>query len=230
MKSGTTNHPKFRALMRSLKLPQYVVVGLLESLWMLASQFADDGDLSRFDSNAIADFSGFEGDAEALMDALVECRWIDRDGDTLRVHDWEDHCPDYIYDRRRKRRKRDELRSIPGMSGKVLDNPGKSPPTKPNHTKPSIRQSSFVPPKVEEVKAYCLERGNSVDAEQFMNHYTSNGWMKGKSKIRDWKAAVRTWEKNDFQSGSISGSRSSSERDRPELRTLTTPQARKATT
>lgn len=55
--------------------------------------------------------------------------------------------------------------------------------------------SRFFPPSVGDVRAYCQERGNNVDAERFINHYTSNGWMVGKNKMKDWKAAVRTWEK-----------------------------------
>lgn len=54
----------------------------------------------------------------------------------------------------------------------------------------------FKPPSLEQVKAYCNERLNSVDAESFIDHYASNGWMRGKTKIKDWKACVRTWEKN----------------------------------
>lgn len=55
----------------------------------------------------------------------------------------------------------------------------------------------FVPPTVLEVADYCVERKNSVDAEAFVNFYTANGWVQGKGKpIKDWKAAVRTWEKN----------------------------------
>ena len=53
----------------------------------------------------------------------------------------------------------------------------------------------FTPPSVDEVKAYCLERKNSVDPQAFVDFYESKGWMIGKNKMRDWKAAVRTWEK-----------------------------------
>lgn len=53
----------------------------------------------------------------------------------------------------------------------------------------------FIPPTVDEVKTYCLERGNSVDPEQFVDFYTSKGWKVGKDKMKDWKACVRTWEK-----------------------------------
>ena len=60
--------------------------------------------------------------------------------------------------------------------------------------KPPTR-SRFVPPTVEEVRAYCLERGSKVDPEVFVSFYASKGWMIGKNKMRDWQAAVVTWEK-----------------------------------
>lgn len=55
----------------------------------------------------------------------------------------------------------------------------------------------FAPPNVEQVREYCWERGNSVDPQRFVDYYSSNGWMVGKNKMKDWKAAVRTWEQND---------------------------------
>ena len=52
----------------------------------------------------------------------------------------------------------------------------------------------FVPPSLDEVQAYCTERGNGIDAQAFIDFYASKGWMVGKTKMTDWKAAVRTWE------------------------------------
>lgn len=63
------------------------------------------------------------------------------------------------------------------------------------------KQKRFSPPTVEEVKQYCLERKNKVDAERFVDYYTANGWLVGKNKMKDWKAAVRTWERNKFGNG-----------------------------
>ena len=54
----------------------------------------------------------------------------------------------------------------------------------------------FTAPTLEEVKEYCSERKNGVDAERFVNYYTANGWKVGKNPMKDWKAAVRTWERN----------------------------------
>ena len=62
-----------------------------------------------------------------------------------------------------------------------------------------IRDSNkrFTPPTLEEVTAYCFERGNNVDPQRFIDYYTSNGWMVGRNKMKDWQAAVRNWEKKD---------------------------------
>jgi len=61
----------------------------------------------------------------------------------------------------------------------------------------SNKPKRFVPPSLEEVQAYCKERNNNVDPEQFINFYEAKGWMVGKNKMKDWKAAVRTWERRD---------------------------------
>ena len=55
----------------------------------------------------------------------------------------------------------------------------------------------FTRPSVEEVRAYCIERGNNVDPEQFVAFYDSNGWKVGKNPMRSWKSAVITWEKRE---------------------------------
>lgn len=53
----------------------------------------------------------------------------------------------------------------------------------------------FIPPTLEQVSEYCLERNNDVDPQRFIDFYSSKGWMVGKTKMVDWKACVRTWEK-----------------------------------
>lgn len=55
----------------------------------------------------------------------------------------------------------------------------------------------FLPPSAEEVGAYCRERGNAIDPEQFLDFYAAKGWMIGKNKMKDWRAAVRSWERRD---------------------------------
>ena len=59
------------------------------------------------------------------------------------------------------------------------------------------QRQRFTPPSVEEVRAYIVEHGYGVDAQHFVDYYTSNGWMVGRNKMKDWKAAVRTWARKD---------------------------------
>lgn len=60
---------------------------------------------------------------------------------------------------------------------------------------PKKQVNKFSPPTLDNVTLYCAERANKVDANEFIDHYTANGWMRGKVKIKDWRACVRTWEK-----------------------------------
>lgn len=68
----------------------------------------------------------------------------------------------------------------------------------------------FAPPSVEQVSAYCRERGNGIDAQRFVDFYASKGWRVGNQAMKDWKAAVRTWErrehKNDGSGNTPTGS------------------------
>ena len=74
---------------------------------------------------------------------------------------------------------------------------------------PSKPSKRFTPPTVEEVAQYCFDRMSTVDPQRFVDYYTSNGWMVGKNKMKDWKAAVRTWEQKDKSQGRPSASKSS---------------------
>lgn len=63
-------------------------------------------------------------------------------------------------------------------------------------TKVDSKSKKFIPPTVAQVAEYCQARGNTVPPQTFVDHYTGNGWMRGKSKVKDWQACVRTWETN----------------------------------
>ena len=66
--------------------------------------------------------------------------------------------------------------------------------------KPKKTVKRFIKPTPAEVAKYCQDRKNFVAPESWINHYESNGWRVGKNPMKDWKAAVRTWEKNNYQS------------------------------
>ena len=78
---------------------------------------------------------------------------------------------------------------------------------------PKSKAKRFTPPTLEEVTAYCIERNNSVDAQHFIDYYTSNGWLVGKNKMKDWKAAIRTWERNGFSKSNTTQNTTAQELD-----------------
>ena len=65
-----------------------------------------------------------------------------------------------------------------------------------SNSKTTNRTKTDIPPPIEEVRAYCKERRKGVDPETWYNFYQSKGWMIGKNRMKDWKAAVRTWERS----------------------------------
>ena len=73
---------------------------------------------------------------------------------------------------------------------------------------PKEKRKRFTPPTADEVAEYCSERNNGVDPDAFCDFYAAKGWMIGKSKMVDWKAAVRTWERRNgnFSGGNRQGS------------------------
>lgn len=211
MKQGTQLHPKFKTLAKALKLRQFETVGVLETLWMMACQFAgEDGDLSRFTHQEIADWIDWPGDSDCLIRALIECRWLDFVDGTLRVHDWLDHCPHYLKDRFRKQKSHKSTGKALASSKSFQEIPGGSGRT-PGSSDPSLVQSSlvqsslvskgtgkrFTPPTIEQVREYVLQLKLPVDAQRFVDFYTTKDWMVGKNKMKDWRAAARNWGRSE---------------------------------
>lgn len=63
------------------------------------------------------------------------------------------------------------------------------------------KRKRFIPPTIDEVSAYCEERKNGIDPEAFVDYYEARGWKYGQGKpVADWKASVRTWERNERSS------------------------------
>lgn len=63
----------------------------------------------------------------------------------------------------------------------------------------TTKRKRFEKPSISDIKQYCMERNNNVNAEQFYDYYESNGWKVGKNSMKDWKAAVRTWERSEYR-------------------------------
>lgn len=71
-----------------------------------------------------------------------------------------------------------------------------NPPISPQGESESEKSKRFIRPTVEQVQEYCNSRNNGISGQEFVDYYDSKGWKVGKSPMKDWKAAVRTWENN----------------------------------
>ena len=63
----------------------------------------------------------------------------------------------------------------------------------------TTKRKRFEKPTLSEIKAYCIERGNKVDAQHFFDYYESNGWKVGKNSMKNWQATIRTWERSEYR-------------------------------
>lgn len=113
--------------------------------------------------------------------------------------------------------------SRPGSQGAVEGQPRGNNGINNKQSKKEKERDTYVSPKkkftaptVAEVRAYCLERCNGINPEHFVDFYEAKGWKIGKEPMKDWKAAVRTWEKNDRREDtSNAGTRGDAEGTRP---------------
>lgn len=88
----------------------------------------------------------------------------------------------------------------PLVDNPVVENPPQLNTKELNTNQLTTKRYRFIPPTVEEVEDYINEKGYRIDAHKFVDYYTANGWRVGKSPMKDWKAAVRNWSRNNYQS------------------------------
>lgn len=151
MKAGTLNHLKLKRLKRLLGKPLYQVAGILESLWQVTIEVAwEYGQIGKYSDEEIADAIEWDGDAAVLIKSLLDAELLDEsDEHRLVVHDWHDHCPEYLKDRLRKQKARGQRKQrtydektpdIPERVREFSENTGHAPEcpvyTNPNQSKP----------------------------------------------------------------------------------------------
>lgn len=98
MKRGTTEHPKLLELCTNMRIRRWEAVGILESLWGFAARYTPAGDIGKYTNASIAKAIDWNRDPNRLVDALIQCRWLDSSDECrLLVHDWPDHAEDSVH-------------------------------------------------------------------------------------------------------------------------------------
>lgn len=119
------------------------------------------------------------------------------------VYDGTSGIPDDTKHTKEKEKEKENILSSPNVEDSIVRTPARK---------------RFTPPTLAEVTAYCRERQNAVDPQRFIDYYTARGWKLNKTSMKDWKAAVRTWEGK--QRDSATAQRSSLDETRAVLRRI----------
>lgn len=201
-------HRKVIELAKDLRMKPAHLIGHLHLLWHAALEQQEDGDLSRWSDDMICEVSGFPCDAPQWVRLLQEHGWLN--GKIL--HDWWDYTRAYLQSKYSKTPEKWQAikskHSIPiGNQQETSRNPASPDLTGPNRTLPNLpkekiyKKEKFAKPTPEEVETYAKSIDFTVNGHAFVDFYESRGWMYGKTKITDWKAAIRTWKRNHKQRG-----------------------------
>ena len=184
------------------------VVGALVTVWGVArlrgKQFGDDIVVRGSSKSVVDDITEMPGFGEAM--SIVG--WvIEQEGDLIFPRFFEDYnvspSEKNAERQRRFREKRNAQSNAQSNDSNVTrngygnDREEKRREEKSEENLDEVKKKVFVVPTVDQVRDYCNSRENSIDPEAFVAFYESKGWIVGKSKMKNWKAAVVTWEKNE---------------------------------
>lgn len=189
------DHPKTLDLMNIMDWDLDTSLAKLLRFWLWCVDYAEDGDLRKHNDARLAVAVGLDAkDGKRFVEGMVQSGWIDRDP-YFRVHEWWEYFGKFLQTRYKQTpEKYQRIKNMYDCSNtvQITDNITQPNTTQPNLTKKEICR--FSPPIMEDVKKYCLERKNGVDYVKWHNFYSAKNWMIGKNKMKDWQAAVRTWE------------------------------------
>lgn len=195
-------HPKIRKL---IKRAGYEGFYSLIKLFSITGKLYKNGILKDCTIEDIEDLSNWNGEYGKFVESLLDVKLLDFENEVYQIHDWKHHQPWIYFSEARSEKAKiaaqarwngkldtENAVSMQDACGEHKERNAPSPTPTPN---PNPKKNN-IPPSVQEVEAYCKERKNGIDAEHFIAFYEARGWMLGKSKMKNWKSAVITWEKN----------------------------------
>jgi hypothetical protein len=217
---GLSRKPEVLAIARRTRRDRREVACILMELWEWADEQTTDG---RIPGVGLADLADLiPGTTEKFWATVEAAGWLIVKGNVIVIPNfcrWLGHsAKSRLQDTRRKQADRASVRETSGSEpdtrpNSVRDLSGSQPDKNRTRGEESrgekrrgekreekksarARRTAFVPPTLEEVRAYVTERQSTVDPQRFVDHYTAKGWRVGKTPMTNWKAALRSWETN----------------------------------
>jgi len=201
------NDPKWRTIARVSKQPISAVLAVYIHLLVIASNATERGRTQNVCSEDLASALDLDTEQIDLILSAMQGRVLDGDkvsGWSKRQVEREDGSAERA---KRWRKAQKEVKQTQPNATERDQTPDTDTDTDTDKeistSDLSLRakRPPFTKPTIDEIRTYCHERGNDVDPEKFYAHYTSNGWKVGRNPMKDWKAAIITWEKSGNGNG-----------------------------
>lgn len=202
----TPDKPEVFRMAELLNIDPDAVTGKLVRIWIWADQQTITGNADSVTRALLDRLTQHHG----FTDAMLKCGWLEETESGFHFVNFDRHNGETAKTRalnakragksrsRRHERHADSVTSaLPKEEKRREDIDIPNGISKPL---PKTTQSRFTKPTVPEIAAYCQERKNQVDPQRFFDHYESKGWKVGKVPMKNWRSAVHTWEKNNFDS------------------------------
>lgn len=196
----TPDKPEIVRMAEALHIDQDAVFGKCLRVWIWADQQTIDGN----DLSVTPAFLDRLTNCPGFSDALISVGWLASRSGRFLLPNFDRHNGQTAKNRALTSDRVKRSRNGDGVTQSLPDQRESKSKKTPLPPKGGER-SRFAPPSVEEVAAYCQERKNGIDAQEWWDAYQRSGWVVGKNKtpMRDWQAAVRTWEHNRKRDPSI---------------------------
>ena len=203
--TDASNDTRLRKLKQKFGMEGYgVYFNLLE---IIARKMEDNLDEFGFlpkdwdDESLLLEFGQTTNTLQTMFDYMCEIGLFEKKQGRLYNSKIQNRCDDYTA----RILRRDNYNSLNKPKNNKCPNSVRIKSDKvrleENRIDKNRKEYKYIYPTIEEVKTYCLERNNGVDYEKWFNFYSAKGWLIGKNKMKDWRAAVRTWEDKTKKQG-----------------------------
>ncbi len=187
MEHALRDKPEVIAMSLSLKIERDLIVGKLHRAWTWFDQHTVDGNAPGVTPAFLNEHVALDGFASALESV----GWLSIRNNGISMPNFDRHCSKSAKGRALTNSRVKRSRNAPTVTKPLPEKRREEKSIKPH-------KAPFVQPTVSQVQAYCEERRNGISGQEFVDSYARIGWVVGKNKtpMRDWQAAVRTWEQN----------------------------------
>lgn len=194
MRHDLPDDPAVIAIATATGLDEFGVIGRLHRLWSWADRQTTNGNAPGVTVSWLNACAGRDGFAEAMLSV----GWLALTKEGISIPKFDEYISESAKVRALAARRARKFRTAKRNAASVTKSARETTTVQDRidtNVSMGTSKKTVARPTLEEVASYCRERGKGVDPQKWFDHYSANGWKVGKNPMRDWKAAVRNWER-----------------------------------